>query len=45
MLWTMMAVSIGYGDDYGCKEGQANVGLEVDPAQQARMIRGSRGDR
>ena len=24
---------------YGCKEGQANVGLEVDPAQQARMIR------
>lgn len=24
---------------YGCKEGQANVGLEVDPAEQARMIR------
>ena len=24
---------------YGCKEGQANVGLQVDPAQQARMIR------
>ena len=24
---------------YGCKEGQANVGLEVDPAQQARIIR------
>lgn len=24
---------------YGCKEGQANVGLEADPAQQARMIR------
>ena len=24
---------------YGCKEGQENVGLEVDPAEQARMIR------